>query len=109
LFSYPIRLVLSHTHTHTHTRARTQVRDWANGQADDIGELQVVPGTLGTGYDTAAALAGARGGSAGAAAAAAQDAAPFYQQLGQHAQYLEVRLVVEVIGARCGVTVHGRK
>lgn len=57
-----------------------QVKDWANGEAADIGELQVVAGSQGTGYSTGA------GG-----AAAADMTAPFYQQLAQHAQYLEVR------------------
>lgn len=58
-----------------------QVKDWANGQAADIGELQVVAGSVGTGYST---------GSSSTTAAAADAATPFYQQLGQHAQYLEV-------------------
>lgn len=59
-----------------------QVKDWANGEAGDIGELQVVSGSVGTGYST---------GSDGTAAAA-DASVPFYQQLGQHAQYLEVRV-----------------
>ena len=62
----------------------SQVKDWAGGQASDIGELKVVPGSLGTGFSTA-------GGSKGAAPAAVDTAVPFFQQLGEHAQYLEVR------------------
>jgi hypothetical protein len=61
-----------------------QVKDWANGQAADIGELQVVAGSAGTGYST----------GNGSSAAAADSTTPFYQQLGQHAQYLEVRCVL---------------
>jgi hypothetical protein len=57
-----------------------QVKDWANGEAGDIGELQVVSGSVGTGYTT----------GSDSATAAADASVPFYQQLGQHAQYLEV-------------------
>jgi hypothetical protein len=65
------------------------VKDWANGEAGDIGELQVVSGSVGTGYST----------GSDTAAAAADASQPFFQQLGQHAQYLEVR--VDVSGNRC--------
>lgn len=69
-----------------------QVKDWANGQAADIGELRVVPGSVGTGYAT-----GSIGAAATAAAAAtAESAAPFYQQLAQHAQYLEVGIALQM-------------
>lgn len=62
-----------------------QVKDWANGEAGDIGELQVVPDS----YNAAYAIApGTSGDSSGAAAAAG--GGPFYQQLARHAQYLEV-------------------
>jgi hypothetical protein len=85
-----------------------QVKDWANGQAGDIGELAMVPGTLSTGFTAGTSSPGAAA-SAAAAAAAAEDSGPFWQQLAQHAQYLEVRDVLDMVvslGGKCLVLGH---
>jgi hypothetical protein len=82
-----------------------QVKDWANGQAGDIGELAMVPGTLSTGFTAGSSSPSAAASAAAAAAAAAEDSGPFWQQLAQHAQYLEVRDAFDLPGAVC----QGRK
>lgn len=61
----------------TCTCARAQVKDWADGKAADIGELQVADG-------------GARG-TVFSAAAGDSSSGPLYEQLARHAQHLEVR------------------
>ncbi|WIA08391.1 hypothetical protein OEZ85_007830 [Tetradesmus obliquus] len=70
-----------------------QVKDWADGNAADLGELQVLPDSYATAYTapgssgSSSSSSSAAGGSSAAAAAAAEG--PFYQQLARHAQYLE--------------------
>ncbi|WIA28454.1 hypothetical protein OEZ86_010998 [Tetradesmus obliquus] len=67
-----------------------QVKDWADGNAADLGELQVLPDSYATAY-TAAGSSGSSSSTAGGSNAATAAAAegPFYQQLARHAQYLE--------------------
>jgi hypothetical protein len=76
-----------------HRLLALQVKDWANGNAADIGELQVLPDSYATAYtagpgSSSSSSNSTAGGNSSAAAAAAEG--PFYQQLARHAQYLEV-------------------
>ncbi len=66
------------------------MKNWADGKAADIGELQVVPDSYNAAYIAAGTGTGLGSSAAGGAAENAAAAGPFYQQLARHAQYLEV-------------------